>query len=77
MVSKKTNRYEKLLPTQTESLICRLKQYGFEEISFNNTERYTVFFLSTDFDDSVIAFLLTPTITSITQHFFINNKRFY
>jgi hypothetical protein len=40
----KTIRYEKLLPTQTESLICRLKQHGFEGISFNNTERYTVFF---------------------------------
>lgn len=75
MLSKKTIRYKKLSTAQIESVIHRLKVFG--EVSFHNTETHTSFFLLNDYDDSVIAFSLMPSITSISQHFFINNKRFF
>lgn len=75
MLSKKTIRYKKLSATQIESVIHRLEVFG--KVSFHNTETHTSFFLLTDYDDLVIAFALMPSITSIFQHFFINNKSFF
>lgn len=77
MTTKKVIRYEKLSNSEIEDVLSRLKPFG--EISYNNTDTYTTFFLLGDMEISptnlvqVLALSLDPYITSIHKEIYIDN----